>query len=98
MVSGVRLAMATLLAVLALPSVALELNAANRSELEQLPRIGVARAEAILKERDRNGPFRSWEDFQRRVPGYGAKSIEHLKARGVTIDRAAESEPEPDRK
>lgn len=67
------------------PAGALDLNAANRSELEQLPRIGVTQAELILQERERNGPFASWEDFRRRVRGYGKKSIEHLKAQGVSI-------------
>ena len=65
---------------------ALDLNRANRSELEQLPRIGVEQAEVILQERERNGAFASWDDFRRRVPGYGKKSIERFKSLGVTIE------------
>lgn len=65
---------------------ALDLNTADRSQLEQLPRVGVARADVILQERQRGGPFVSWDDFRKRVPGYGEKSVQQLKERGVTID------------
>ncbi len=68
---------------------ALDLNTADRAQLEQLPRVGVARAEVILQERERHGPFASWDDFRRRVPGYGEKTVQQLKDRGVTIGPAA---------
>jgi len=67
---------------------ALDLNTATRAQIEQLPRIGVARAELILSARAQR-PFASWEDFRQRVPGYGEKSIRHLQGLGVTIEPAA---------
>lgn len=73
---------------------ALDLNTATRAQLEQLPRIGVARAEVILNARA-HGPFASWADFLQRVPGYGEKSIQHLKDLGVTIDPPATTTSTP---
>lgn len=85
----VRVCAALLGMVIAAGAWALDLNTATRAQIEQLPRIGVARAELILKARAQ-GPFISWDDFRRRVPGYGEKSIQHLKDLGVTIDAPAD--------
>ena len=76
---------------------ALDLNTANRAQLEQLPRVGVDRAEAILKVRSAGGPFASWDDFRQRVPGFGEKSVKHLQAAGATIEPvpAAEAPARP---
>jgi DNA uptake protein ComE-like DNA-binding protein len=44
------------------------LNTASASELDSLPQIGAARAQAILAERAK-GRFRDWADFERRMAG-----------------------------
>lgn len=44
------------------------LNTANATELDALPQIGAARAQAILTERAK-GRFRDWADFERRMAG-----------------------------
>lgn len=44
------------------------LNTANATELDSLPQIGAARAQAILAERAK-GRFRDWADFERRMAG-----------------------------
>ncbi|WP_439573481.1 ComEA family DNA-binding protein [Phreatobacter sp.] len=44
------------------------LNTANATELDSLPQIGAARAQAILTERAK-GRFRDWADFERRMAG-----------------------------
>ncbi len=49
-------------------------NRARVGELALLPGVGPARAEAIVLERVRHGPFRSAADL-RRVPGLGEATI-----------------------
>jgi len=52
-------------------------NFADAAELRRLPGIGPAKAEAILAERRRGGPYASLADL-RRVPGLGPTTIERL--------------------
>ncbi|MFQ5515392.1 MAG: ComEA family DNA-binding protein [Myxococcota bacterium] len=53
------------------------LNEASSGDLDALPGIGPARARAIVRERERGGPFHSVAELQR-VPGLGAVSAERL--------------------
>ena len=85
---ALRAGLALLGLCLAAGASALDLNTATRAQIEQLPRIGVARAELILNARAQR-PFTSWDDFRQRVPGYGEKSIQHLQGLGVTIEPPA---------
>lgn len=55
-----------------------DVNAADARTLETLPGIGPATAAAILTERDRNGPFASFEDLER-VPGIGPAKLAALE-------------------
>lgn len=52
----------------------IDLNRASVDELQALPGIGPARAEAIVLERVRNGPFRTPEEL-RRVHGIGPEML-----------------------
>lgn len=54
------------------------LNTATSDQLESLPGIGPALAEAIMKERDRRGGFRSVEDLLR-VRGIGDQRFSDLR-------------------
>jgi competence protein ComEA len=84
-----RIRAAALLAAAALlphAVAALEINDANRAQLEQLNGIGVALAERILDERERAGPFRDWRDLERRVKGIRGARAERLAAQGVTVN------------
>lgn len=57
----------------------LDLNTASAAELDQvLPRIGPAKAEAIVAWREENGGFRSVEQLGE-VPGIGPKTLEMLR-------------------
>jgi competence ComEA-like helix-hairpin-helix protein len=60
------------------PSRPLNLNTASVSELDGLPGIGLARAAAILHERQARGPFASVEALSR-VPGLGPSTIARLR-------------------
>ncbi|MFN9028750.1 MAG: helix-hairpin-helix domain-containing protein [Betaproteobacteria bacterium] len=79
-----RLAFALLL-MLPAWAAALELNDANRAQLEQLNGIGVTVADVILQERAR-APFIDWIDLSRRVKGMSGKRIEQLQKQGVTVN------------
>jgi len=54
-----------------------QLNKASKTELMEISGIGEAKAEAILKERQK-GKFKSFEDFQR-VEGVGAQTAKNVK-------------------
>ncbi len=56
------------------------LNTATANELAQLPGIGRVRAEAIVEDRRRNGPYRELDDL-RRVRGVGPFTLGQLRGR-----------------
>lgn len=64
--------------VAALAGAVVDLNRASRAELESLPGIGPAKAEAILAYRTQHGPFRRIEDLQR-VSGFGPATVNRLR-------------------
>lgn len=70
-----------------------EINTATRAELEQLSGVGVTMADRILDERAR-GPFKSWDDFERRVKGMRGARTQRLKAQGVTLGGERVSRPD----
>ena len=63
---------------------ALDINGANRAQLEAVRGVGTELAERILAARER-GPFKDWSDLIARVPGIGAASAARLSANGLTI-------------
>jgi competence protein ComEA len=82
-----RLITLALCAVLSVPGLAfaLELNDANRAQIEQLNGVGVSTAEVILQERAK-APFRDWIDLSQRVKGLSGKRLEQLQQQGVTVN------------
>lgn len=59
----------------------IDLNTADREQLEQIGGIKGQRSEDILS----NRPFGSWEDLKNKVPGFSDKMVEDLKNAGATI-------------
>ncbi len=53
---------------------AIDINRASSAELEGLPGVAAASALAIVKDRSRNGPYRSCDDLLR-VPGVGPATV-----------------------
>jgi competence protein ComEA len=56
-----------------------DLNSATQNQLEQVPGIGPALAERILKYRTEHGKFNSYEDLLK-VPGIGGAKLEKFRS------------------
>lgn len=56
------------------------INTATATELDELPGVGPSTAQAIVDDREQNGPFASVEDLMR-VSGIGEKKFEKLRGR-----------------
>ena len=61
------------------------INTATAQELTALPGIGPAKAEAIIKHREANGPFKTVDELND-VKGIGIKILENIKNE-VTVDK-----------
>ena len=64
---------------------AVDVNAANQSQLENVRGIGPKTASTIVRERQQNGAFSSYANLTERVGGIGPKRIERLKKAGLTL-------------
>ncbi len=60
------------------PSGKININTATAEELMSLPRVGPSTADKIIKDREKNGPFRSIDDLGR-VPGIGPKTLDKMR-------------------
>ncbi len=70
---------------------AVEINTADQAALDNVKGIGAVKSKAILDERTKNGPFKDWADFEKRVKGFAAKSTDALSKNGVTINGQAKN-------
>ncbi len=59
-------------------SLRVNINSADVEELEELPEVGPATAEAIIEYRRANGLFRTVDDLEE-VPGIGPTTLEKIK-------------------
>lgn len=55
------------------------INSATADQLDALPGVGPSTAQAIIEDRERNGPFKGIEDLMR-VSGIGEKKFEKLRS------------------
>ena len=82
------IALACVAALLVLPAVVMaqNVNSASLSELKASKcGLGDVKAQAVIDERAK-GQFSTWSDFQSRVKGVGAKTVEKLQAKGWTCE------------
>jgi competence protein ComEA len=68
------------------PAKLIDINTATVKELEALPAIGEARAQMIVRIRERNGPFKQVEEL-RALPRLSEKQFEALR-KLVTVTNA----------
>lgn len=72
----------------------IDINSADEDTLTELRGIGPARAQAIVDEREGNGPFRNEADLASRIKGIGPKTVKRLLSEGMVIGVSAEQMPE----
>ena len=66
---------------------AVNINTATAAELDALPGIGPAKAQAIVDHRKQHGPFKTVDDLKN-VKGIGAKRLEKMRA-DITVGSPA---------
>lgn len=79
-----RAACSAVLAMLWLPTAAVEINHATVAELDGVRGIGPALSRAMPAERDA-APFQDWPDLMRRVRGVKAATASQLSDAGLTV-------------
>jgi competence protein ComEA len=67
---------------------AVDVNDANRAQLEQVRHIGPPLADAILTARERAGAFKDWADLMKRVRGIRDGKAKMLSQAGLTVNGA----------
>jgi competence protein ComEA len=67
---------------------AVDVNSANRAQLEQVRHVGPPLAEAILAARDKDGAFKDWTDLMKRVRGIRDGKAKMLSQAGLTVNGA----------
>ncbi len=89
MLKKLLLALSSLFLAVNLAFAAVEVNKADQAALDGIKGIGPAKSKAILDERTKNGDFKDWADFQKRVKGIGDKVAASLSASGLTVNGQA---------
>jgi competence protein ComEA len=84
------------MSALAMPQVgwaSINPNQASAAELQTIRGIGPSMSARIIAERQKNGPFKSPQDFARRIPGVGPKKLKAFQEAGLQIPAAKIPEP-----
>lgn len=66
----------------------MDINQANRQQLEQAFQVSGERAEHILRKREQIGGFESWDQLKESVPGIDDKTVAHLQDAGLTLGKS----------
>jgi competence protein ComEA len=65
---------------------AVDVNSADAASLDSVKDIGPKTAAKIIEERNKNGPFKDWDDLVNRVKGIGPKNSDAMSASGLTVN------------
>lgn len=68
---------------------AVDVNKATDAELDSVKGIGPVTSKLILDERKKNGNYKSWEDFIKRVTGVGEIRASEFSNNGLTVGGAS---------
>lgn len=66
-------------------ALAIDINSATSEQLQMARGIGPNKAQAILKEREKRGAFKSWDDFEARTQRVGHRTAQHVRQAGLTV-------------
>ena len=69
-------------------ALALDINQANKAELDSVKGMGPALSAKVLKARS-NGPFKDWQDLMQRVSGIRQNKAKQFSEQGLTVDGQA---------
>ncbi len=70
-------------------------NIATLAELQTIRGVGPKTAQRIVQERERAGPFISFQDFTERIRGIGPKRAAAMRAAGVGVSSSPPRVPHP---
>lgn len=87
-----RAAVCAVLAALAAPAWALEVNQASAAELDSLRGVGPGLSTPMLEERAK-APFRDWADLMARIKGIGPGNAARFSAQGLRVNGEAYERP-----
>lgn len=68
-------------------------NIATADQLQSIKGIGPKTAQTIVQERERSGPFESFQDFAERIRGIGPKKARSLREAGLTVSSGRPASP-----
>lgn len=66
-----------------------DVNKGDQVALDGVKGLGPTKSKAIIEERKKNGEFKDWADFEKRVKGVGEKSAAKLSEAGLTVNGTA---------
>lgn len=66
-----------------------DVNKGDQAALDGIKGLGPTKSKAIIEERKKNGDFKDWADFEKRVKGVGEKSAAKLSEAGLTVNGVA---------
>lgn len=98
MLKKLLLAVAALVATMGFAFAQVDVNKADAAALDGVKGLGPARTKAILDERTKNGDFKDWADFQKRVKGIGEKGAARLSEAGLQVNGKAKDGAAPSKK
>jgi competence protein ComEA len=91
----ILLALAALALTMGFAMAQVEVNRADQAALDGVKGIGPKMSRTILAERKKDGDFKDWADFEKRVRGVGAKSSDKLSQAGLTVAGRAKPNAAP---
>ena len=91
MLKKLILAIAAMIATMSFAFAQVEVNKADQAALDGVKGIGPKTSKTIIDERTKNGAFKDWADFEKRVKGIGDKNSAKLSEAGLTVNGQSKS-------
>lgn len=85
MIKKLMLAVATLVASMNFAFAQVDVNKADAAALDSVKGVGPAMSKTIIDARTKDGDFKDWADFQKRVKGVGDKRAAQLSKAGLQV-------------